>query len=144
MNSGISIIIITFSKYPTGGGIDYDSLIAGSFGTDVFLDRNNPRMCVTINLIDDAFNEGNETLMVRMNIDPLIGAIIDGNFRFEPNVTEVVIEDLEGIRKNNANININSIIIIITLSHHTYFFAVTRTIQTISKCNLAPKFTLFM
>ena len=76
--------------------MDYDPLIAGSLGTDVFLDRNNQRMCVTINLIDDTLNEGSESLMVRFNMDPHLGTVIDGNFRFDPNITEVIIEDLEG------------------------------------------------
>ena len=85
-----------FSLLFLGGGVDYDSLIAGSFGTDIFLDRNNPRMCVTINLIDDTLDERSESLTVRMNIDALLGASIDGNFRLDPNTTEVIIEDLEG------------------------------------------------
>lgn len=59
-------------------------------------------MCVTINLIDDVLDERNENLMVRINIDPLLGAIIDGNFRLDPNITEVVIEDLEGIQTTNV------------------------------------------
>ena len=83
-------------KYLTGGGVDYNSLIAGNFGTDIFLDRNTPRMCVTIDLIDDALDERSESLTVQMNIDPLLGAIIDGNFVLDPNITEVIIEDLEG------------------------------------------------
>jgi hypothetical protein len=62
-------------------------------------------MCVTINLIDDVLDEGRENLMVRMNIDPLLGAIIDGNFILDPNITEVIIEDMEGIQTNN-NYNI--------------------------------------
>ena len=33
--------------------------------------------------------------MVQLNFDPTLGTFIDGNFRFDPNVTEVVIEDLE-------------------------------------------------
>ena len=78
--------------------MDYDSLVAGSFGTDVFLDRNNQRMCITINLNDDALDERRESFMVRLNKDPLLGAVIDGNFRFNPNITEVIIEDLEGNR----------------------------------------------
>ena len=53
-------------------------------------------MCVTINLIDDTLDERNESLTVRMNIDALLGASIDGNFRLDPNITEVIIEDLEG------------------------------------------------
>ena len=65
--------------------------------------------------------EMKHALMVRMNTDPLIGTIIDGNFRFEPNVTEVVIEDLEGIRKNNANIIINSQYLLL-FSHTTHTF----------------------
>ncbi len=56
-------------------------------------------MCVTINLIDDVLDEGRESFMVRMNIDPLLGAIIDGNFILDPNITEVIIEDMEGIYK---------------------------------------------
>lgn len=59
-------------------------------------------MCVTINLIDDVLGERSKNLMVRINIDPLLGAIIDGNFRLDPNITEVVIEDLEGIQTTNV------------------------------------------
>ena len=58
-------------------------------------------MCVTINLIDDVLDERSENLMVQMNVDPLLGAFIDGNFILDPNITEVVIEDLEGIQINH-------------------------------------------
>ena len=78
------------------GGVDYVPLVAGSLGSDVVLDRNNPQMCVEITLIDDAIDEMSENLMVRFNVDPALGAVIDGNFRFEPNITEIVIQDLEG------------------------------------------------
>ena len=74
----------------------YNSLVAGSFGTDVFLDRNNPHACITISLIDDTLDEGSESLTVQFNMDPLLGAVLDGNFQFDPNITEVIIEDLEG------------------------------------------------
>ena len=59
-------------------------------------------MCVTINLIDDVLDERSENLMVQMNVDPLLGAFIDGNFILDPNITEVVIEDLEGIQITNV------------------------------------------
>ena len=78
------------------GNLDYVPLVPGAVGSDVVLDRNNPRMCVEITLIDDNINEADENLMVRFNLDPALGAVVDGNFRFEPNITEVVIQDLEG------------------------------------------------
>ena len=75
--------------------MDYEPLVAGSPGTDIFLDRNTPRMCININLIDDSIDEGSENFQVRFNFDPALGAIVDGNFRFDPNVTEIVIQDME-------------------------------------------------
>lgn len=79
--------------------MDYVPLVPGSVGSDVVLDRNNPRMCVEINLIDDTIDEMSENLMVRLNLDPTLGAVIDGNFRFDPNITKVIIQDLEGEHK---------------------------------------------
>ena len=77
------------------GGVDYVALVAGGTGSDVVLDRDNPRMCLSITLVDDTLDERSENLMVQLNFDPTLGTFIDGNFRFDPNVTEVVIEDLE-------------------------------------------------
>ena len=76
--------------------MDYEPLVAGAVGTDVILDRNSPRMCLDITLIDDSIVEGSENLMARFNFDPVLGALVDGNFRFDPNVTEVVIQDMDG------------------------------------------------
>ena len=129
--------------FPIGGGVDYDSLVAGSLGTDVFLDRNNQRMCITINLVDDALDERRESLRVRVNLNPLLGTVIDGNFRFSPNITEVIIEDLEGIiilvhasSMSHDQHCLKIMLFLLSFPHHMLFIImneVTRTIQTISE-----------
>ena len=81
---------------PTAGGTDYETVVAGSVGSDIVLDRNNGRMCIDITLIDDTIDEGNESFMLRFNFDENLGAIVNGNFRFEPNISTVVIRDMEG------------------------------------------------
>ena len=101
--------------------MDYIPLVAGSVGSDVVLDRNNPRMCVEITLTDDAIDEMSENLMVRFNIDPALGAVIDGNFRFDPNITEVVIQNLEGENKYTNNYFDFELNIPIFLIHCSYY-----------------------
>lgn len=50
-------------------------------------------MCLNINIVDDNDEEINETFTARFNLNPALGAFMDGFFRYEPNVTEIVIID---------------------------------------------------
>lgn len=76
----------------TGNGQDYVSLIPEGFGTEVFLFADSLRMCLTVTIIDDNEVEGNESFTVVFDLSNMAG-FMDGMFRYEPNVTEIVIID---------------------------------------------------
>ena len=78
--------------FSQGNGQDYVSLNPPDFGTDIFLFADSPRMCQTVTIIDDDLVEGNESLTVVFDLSTM-GSFMDGMFRYEPNVTEIVIID---------------------------------------------------
>ena len=50
-------------------------------------------MCLNIAIIDDGEEENDETFTAQFNLDPSLGGFVDGQFRYDPNVTEIVIID---------------------------------------------------
>lgn len=68
------------------------SLIPEDFGTEVFLFADSPRMCLTVTIIDDNEVEGNESFTVVFDLSNMAG-FMDGMFRYEPNITKIVIID---------------------------------------------------
>ena len=92
-------------------------------GTNIFLAGDTPQMCQSINIIDDDEIESNETFTVVFDLT-ILGSFMDGRFRYDPNVTEIVIIDNdEGIIVCNR------------------FIATLRRIQLLScPCNLILSF----
>ena len=84
-----------FSK---GNGQDYVSLNPPDFGTDIFLAGDSPQMCQTVTIIDDSEVESNESFTILFDLSTM-GGFMDGMFRYDPNVTEIIIIDNDE-RKN--------------------------------------------
>ena len=84
--------------FPPGNGQDYVSLNPPDFGTEIFLFADSPRMCQTVTIIDDSEVEGDESFTVEFDLTNVAG-FMDGMFRYEPNVTEIIIIDNDE-RKN--------------------------------------------
>ncbi len=80
------------------GNSDYLDLEPGSFsGDDIFIVDPGFRGCAQLTVIGDVMPEGNETLQLRLVTDmgnPNI--IVNANFVFDPNVTEVIIINDDG------------------------------------------------
>jgi hypothetical protein len=82
-----------------GNGQDYVSLIPPD--TEIFLFADSPQMCANVTIIDDDEVEGNESFTIVFDLSNMAG-FMAGMFRYEPNVTEIVIIDNdEGKRFQN-------------------------------------------
>ena len=73
-----------------GNGQDYVSLISPD--TEVILFADSPQMCGNITIIDDDEVEGNESFTLEFDLSNMAG-FMAGMFRYEPNVTEILIID---------------------------------------------------
>lgn len=69
------------------------SLVPPGPNTFVFLAGDSRQMCIDIQITDDDEQENNEMFTTRFDLNPLLGGFMDGRFRYDPNVTEIVIID---------------------------------------------------
>ena len=59
----------------------------------MFLAGDTMRMCLNITLNNDNLEESNENFTAQFDLTPALGSFMDGFFRYEPNVTEIIIVD---------------------------------------------------